>query len=664
MNALERIGLAFCVLSLYVLPCRGDVHVRMNENHLEISYVSSEPERCPLPLKTSNPYGNGLSMVKKATAGRPAVPVLKATIVLPPDCDPASVKVSNADCSLSARACKVLIKPARRAVPLDRVFNLVPPERTNHNNPQDPFPPSPFRIVGCGKAGPYKILMFEIAPYQYYERSGTLRRITKGGFRISFRRQQPPIQIVARTYISSMKSVLRTNVVNPEMLDNYAPFLETSSDADTVDYVILTTSSFVSQSRILDDFINHRSAQGLRVRVVTEADFHNQPCQPPHATEEKVRAWLQDNYLESGLRYVLIIADPRASYGQIPMKQVFPRLGSSEYTDIDRCHTDYYYADLTGNWDIDGDLLYGEYFGDRGAGGVDFFPEVVVGRIPWFGSVDEVDNVLRKIIEYETVEDIPAWRKRALLPAAIAFYENQVEVGSPGLDGAEFACQLSDNVLSPLAIGSFSLFEKAGIRPSPYICDSSLTAAHLLDEWQNGYGMVCLFGHGSFYGIYRTVWNYDDGDSIPESGEYSLPVFLESSDTALLNDAYPSQVFLAACNNAMIGYPSSLAFSLLRHGGVNVIAATAPAFGEIGSWHPYLNTSEALTIAYCYFEQVLQSGNTTGEAFYGVKSSLGCDLEEDDWHNLMAFNLFGDPALVSVPWDTYTSADSGWTLYR
>ena len=44
--------------------------------------------------------------------------------------------------------------------------------------------------------------------------------------------------------------------------------------------------------------------------------------------------------------------------------------------------TDYYYADLTGNWDYDGDGFYGE----RGQDTVDFTPEVIVGRIPTDGS--------------------------------------------------------------------------------------------------------------------------------------------------------------------------------------------------------------------------------------------------------------------------------------
>jgi len=44
--------------------------------------------------------------------------------------------------------------------------------------------------------------------------------------------------------------------------------------------------------------------------------------------------------------------------------------------------TDYFYADLTGNWDLDADGYFGEFAGDKGPGGVDFVNEVYCGQDP------------------------------------------------------------------------------------------------------------------------------------------------------------------------------------------------------------------------------------------------------------------------------------------
>ena len=66
-----------------------------------------------------------------------------------------------------------------------------------------------------------------------------------------------------------------------------------------------------------------------------------------------------------------------------------------------RVPTDFYYAELTSNdWDKDGDGRIGEYDDDF-SGNPPRAAEVAVGRIPYYGSITDLDHILLKIIDYE-----------------------------------------------------------------------------------------------------------------------------------------------------------------------------------------------------------------------------------------------------------------------
>jgi hypothetical protein len=141
--------------------------------------------------------------------------------------------------------------------------------------------------------------------------------------------------------------------------------LQNENAGETYDYVIITTNDIVSNSDRLEYFINVKEAMGYSVRVVTEDDYDALTGQAPDGRAEKIRQWLIDNYVSMGIEYVLLIGDPDPddplnpsdTVGDIPMKMCWPRYWTWKYRESP---TDYFYADLTGNWDIDGDMRYGE----------------------------------------------------------------------------------------------------------------------------------------------------------------------------------------------------------------------------------------------------------------------------------------------------------------
>ena len=151
--------------------------------------------------------------------------------------------------------------------------------------------------------------------------------------------------------------------------------------------------------------------RGFTVEVVTEDVWGGGTGD---TAAENIRDWLSNNYENKNIEYVLLIGNPDPNSGDVPMKMLWPRSDAEKYRNSP---SDYYYADLTGNWDLDNDGLYGEREDDFGTGGVDRNWDVLVGRIPYYGNMNDLDAILAKIIAYENETSNEAvWRQNVLLP--------------------------------------------------------------------------------------------------------------------------------------------------------------------------------------------------------------------------------------------------------
>ena len=142
-------------------------------------------------------------------------------------------------------------------------------------------------------------------------------------------------------------------------------------------YGIITTSEIRSASSMLSTFEAHKASRGYNVQVFDENDWSGSGLTGDNAAEA-LRGFLQSAHTQHNLKYLLIVGDPRDSVGPVPMKTLYPRNpdDGSSFTKIP-VPSDYYYADTTGNWDLDGDNEFGEFgsiTGDFGTGGIDRLP--------------------------------------------------------------------------------------------------------------------------------------------------------------------------------------------------------------------------------------------------------------------------------------------------
>jgi len=491
-------------------------------------------------------------------------------------------------------------------------------------------------LQSIGQMRKWVIARLKYSPFQFDQESGKLSLVDSIKVAIDY-----DLNSISINSITKRDRVMDDEA--QEMLANYDYAAQNWYQSEpglhqinaTYDYVIITTNAIESGSSKLADFITHKEYAGFNVLVVTEDDYGSLTGQAPNDTADKIRKWLQDHFISYGIEYVLLIGDPDPddpryltdSVGDVPMKMCFPRRNLS----YEESPTDYYYADLTGDWDKNANQYYGEYYGDYYgvSGGVDFTPEVYVGRIPQYdSSYTTLDNILQKIIDYETENNPQSWRKSVLLPMSFSIFD---------YDGAPLAEQMLDDFISANGYTDWTMYQQgsgACALNSTYSSDQELRGGTgVRDRWAaNPYGVVVWWGHGS---VTETAVGCDgcwDG------------ILMASSYTAALSDDYPAHVFLNACNNGYPEYSTNLGYTLLQHGAISTVSASRPSWFNSGVGYGDFDGSTTNSgIAYEYSQRLVEANQSAGEAIFQSKASMTPEANTR-LMNYYDFNLYGDPS--------------------
>jgi len=376
-------------------------------------------------------------------------------------------------------------------------------------------------------------------------------------------------------------------------------------------YAILTTAEIIQNSFELTNFVAHREACGYDVQVVSNGAWGGGVGD---TAADRIRAWLQQNYTNSNaeqvIDYVLLIGDPRMNTGQVPMK---------------RCHTfstewnrptDYYYAELTCDWNGNGVDGFGQWDCD-----FDFDvdhpaeSEVFVGRIPCYGDVSEVDAVLAKIIAYESATpEESEWRKAMLLAMDHRnITHNSEEIG----ESIKHECAL------PIGGSVHRVYDRdLGYSHESTPCTNTV----IVQDWTgSAFGAVFWFSHGTDSGTYHQI--------------------IEASDVPSLDDTHPVFTFQGSCHTGDSQVTNNLAWLLLKHGALCAVASTSRASYE--KYSPWKQPEMTPGFVFGYARNLMRYGLTAGEALQAWKTQhdpRNAYSPGHSWRNYLGFNVYGGPA--------------------
>jgi len=416
---------------------------------------------------------------------------------------------------------------------------------------------------------------------------------------------------------------------NWEEISNY---YRVDTRADSFDYIILTKDNLFSA---FDSLVNWKNSIGFSVKLVSIDSVVDH--YPGTDIPDRIRNFLIDKYIPWGIHYLLL----GGNIDIIPMKLCFPDPGHGSGYDTP---TDYYFAELTDDWDSDNDGYYGEF----GEDSIGFVPEVIVGRFP-YNDGDTLGSICGKTVNFE--KDTGNWKKNALLLAGFSNFTNEDSTGWPDCDGAALMETIKDSLLSGWTYTR--MYEEAGLRPSIYPHEYAITEGNVVSVWSNGnYGITSWSGHGNPNGAYRKWWAWDDGDSIPEYDEMEWEAFIYITDAPLLDDTHSSIVFSASCSNAAT--EENIARALIANGASGIVAATNYGWYTPGWDDP--SDGDVMSLNYYFYYYIIAQGKRVGDALFDTKVYYFNNLyfpdpwaPDPEWtpqQNQLDYTLFGDPSLV------------------
>ena len=275
--------------------------------------------------------------------------------------------------------------------------------------------------------------------------------------------------------------------------------------------------------------------------------------------------------------------------------------------------TDYYYQELTCEWDRDGDARYGEWEHDMTPANCDYKVEAWVGRLPW-DNPSEIQDMVDTIITYETDESDRM--KRAIGAAAI--------IEEP----CDAALALELGKITDMAISGYSpttLYEQCPtLNP-----DFELTRDNFLGQWEAlEPGLVVWFSHGDAYGSYYQGW--------PDSfiDVYNIP-----------QNVSPA---VAATSGCIVGDPEveSLGRVLVREGVVAGFVGSSRVTSTGTDPMPAVKTQYLSFSNFILRRQGLSAAVANAMEYYVEHEEPPTNVSGPDFNrNIFGFMIYGDPAI-------------------
>ena len=287
-------------------------------------------------------------------------------------------------------------------------------------------------------------------------------------------------------------------------------------------YVIITPSEF---SSAVESFASWKEQRGFSVQITMLEQIYSQFGGRDNA--EEVRNFISESYSTNGTQYYLLVGDCDVC----PAREVWDPVNVGMGCDNGTEPSDLYYECLDGDWDANGNNVFGE-LDDH----VDLYPEVKVGRIP-VNKIEDVERVLAAIRKIEENPELGEWIKNFLLIAPSAFTQG------------DCAAALEEEIYQKFLVDSF--FHTIRL----YDVDYSLSPSAVVSAINQGVALVDFFDHGA-YDTWVGALHTSDVLNL-KNGNRTFLAFAMACETAAFDyQEYTtiSEAFFRNPNGGAVGY--------------------------------------------------------------------------------------------------------------
>ncbi|MEE9553771.1 MAG: C25 family cysteine peptidase [candidate division Zixibacteria bacterium] len=339
----------------------------------------------------------------------------------------------------------------------------------------DTYPETRVKLLNSGYWGDIHIADIAVYPLAYKPLSSQLLLYREITIRFNLQTAQIENGLIPRSDPIAYEA-LSSRVANTMDLPRFASpgspkFPIIAGNIPSPVYLIITSGQIAPG---FYDFLDWKNQKGIPTDMVLIEDILSSTQGDDPA--EQLRNYLIQAY-NDGIRYVLLGGDEDV----VPIRYLYPNNVNGHIPELHSQQiSDLYFADLTGNWDVDGDGVWGESYNDE----PDYYPELYVGRVP-----------------ARTAQHAEIWGAKAVL------YEKNPGNGDPSyLTKALFVCsdQMRDlgqhRVLAEMLPSNFT-YDNSRLIEEPSGIDQNPTqplAETVIEVMQEGWGFTTNLNHGDF----------------------------------------------------------------------------------------------------------------------------------------------------------------------
>lgn len=416
--------------------------------------------------------------------GMPRIPRVVERVLIPAGAEPTAVELVDVEwMTIPGHRNLVPAQPDVALMTLDCRRNAL--DRQGLAYEPDPsvyavnayYPSSPLRLLESGTLGGFRIAFVEVLPVRWNPTTGELQLATRLSYRLTYANGNSDATVPSLDQREFYAEMVRSLVVNPQDVERFEPTIRRSTLSSLppghYEYVVISTPPL---DTCFDRLVAWKTLKGVPATTVTlpyiNANYSG------YDTQEKIRNFIIDTYQNWGTRWVLLggAADHRTT-GQniIPTRDCYYiTQGVGYYNDEDTIPCDLYYGGLDGNWDANGNRVYGQRQDQA-----DMLSEVFVGRAT-VNNVAQAQNFVNKTLTYE--QNPPTgYLRKLLLPTAILWSSYE-----------ERPMQESIARMTPADWQDSRLYERTG----------TLSQQRVRDSMNSGFGLGHFVGHGDENGVY------------------------------------------------------------------------------------------------------------------------------------------------------------------
>jgi len=411
-----------------------------------------------------------------------------------------------------------------------------------------------------------------------------------------------------------------------------------------IEMLIITSPAKPNFIDILSPLAAWKNQKGVKTLILSNYSEYNGTDDA-----EKIRNMIKNYYEKENIQWVLLVGDTDV----LPIRYVYNpdvlRFSPPESETVGDSYykpTDFYFADLDGDWDDDGDGEWGESSvnNQQGIDEIEWTPEVYVGRLP-ASNDEDLEIMVNKTLKYEMDPEIGDWMKSFLLAGVISDYPYETKSGI-----GEDEARLTDYILSnyvPNTMDYVHLIKTtSSFEPNPDF--NNITYPKFPNKFDDGHSIGMFAGHSA--------------PDIFASSRSGQAIYTDYNARNSANNNMPTLFYADACTTASFDVgDKSIGEELIKR-------ENAGAIGYVG----------ALRINYYYEEdtnlEMLNRGNCKlfwreffinknyqpGKTLYDSKvaylksdwfkySNINMTIE---WErkNVLTYSLLGDPEV-----DIYTN---------